>query len=89
MANLHQVLAPGGSLLLTGPVASPSADDLPTDAWRLLPRGLELLARCVDDDAELGTFGYGIRVSAVGSSWDWRQKTSASGTSTPTTRSAR
>ena len=52
--------------LLTGPVTSPSADDLPTDAWRFLPLGLELLAReCVDDDALVETFGYGNRVSAI------------------------
>ncbi len=53
-------------LLLTGPVASPSSSDEPTDAWRFLPLGLELLAReCVDDDALVETFGYGNRVSAV------------------------
>jgi hypothetical protein len=66
MINLYQALAPGGSLLLTGPVASPSADDLPTDAWRFLPRGLDHLVRkCVDEDADIEVFGYGNRVSAV------------------------
>jgi SAM-dependent methyltransferase len=66
MANLYQALAPGGSLLLTGPAASPSSSNEPTDAWRFLPLGLELLAReCVDDDALVETFGYGNRTSAV------------------------
>ncbi len=64
--NLRNSLRPGGSLLLTGPVTSPSAPDLPSDAWRFTPLGLRLLAeRCAADGDEIEVVGYGNRVSSV------------------------
>lgn len=66
MANLHRSLRPGGTLLLTGPVVSPSADDLPTDAWRFTRLGLRHLAEgCAEPDDEIEVVGYGNRISAV------------------------
>ncbi len=64
--NLRNSLRPGGSLLLTGPVTSPSAPDLPSDAWRFTPLGLRLLAEgCAADGDEIEVVGYGNRVSSV------------------------
>ena len=52
--------------MFTGPVTSPSAQDLPTDAWRFMPLGLEFLAlACSDVDDEIEVLGHGNRVSSV------------------------
>ena len=66
MSNLYQSLKPGGTLLLTGPVTSPAATDLPTDAWRFLPLGLKHLAEsCLSAGDEMVVSAHGNRVSSV------------------------
>ncbi len=66
MANLRRCLKPGGTLLLTGPVTSPLAVDLPTDAWRFTPLGLQHLAEgCAQPGDEIEVTGLGNRVSSV------------------------
>lgn len=66
MANLRRSLKPGGSLLLTGPVTSPLAVDLPTDAWRFTPLGLQHLAEgCAGPGDEIEVIGFGNRISSV------------------------
>jgi hypothetical protein len=67
LANLRQGLKPGGTLLLTTPVASPtSVEEHPLDSWRLLPRGLRLLAeRMAEPGDEIHVATYGNRVTVA------------------------
>ena len=73
--NLYDALAPGGTLLLTVPCASPSSSALPTDSWRFLPTGLEVLLReACGEVAEIEVEGYGNKVTAaafmLGLAWE-------------------
>lgn len=66
MANLYRALKPGGTLLLTAPVTSPLAIDLPTDAWRFTPLGLQHLAEgCTAAGDEIVVSAHGNRISSV------------------------
>jgi len=68
LRNLLASLKPGGTLLLTAPVASPTSwPEHPLDSWRFMPRGLEILAHRharPGDQFEVLTFGNRVTVAA-------------------------
>ena len=75
MRNLYRSLAPGGTLLVTVPCASPSSTALPTDSWRFLPTGLERLSQdACGEHAIIEVEGYGNKVTAaafmLGLAWE-------------------
>jgi SAM-dependent methyltransferase len=66
IAQLHRILVPGGTLLLTLPVVSRTGrHDLGRDLWRFTPAAAERLLATVFDPAHVDVIGQGNTVAGI------------------------